>query len=79
MIDMTDEHRRALAALRKLWPAKADEVERMLAAEPDLERRAAIKINVSIKARLDKFDGEYEPGKRPVETIEIIDSNGATP
>lgn len=27
------------------------------------------KVGVTLDYRLDKFDGEYEPGKEPVETI----------
>ncbi|MBX6392550.1 MAG: hypothetical protein IRY96_03680 [Burkholderiales bacterium] len=58
---------RALAeALRELWPEKAAEIDRAIAgAQCD-----AVPVSVSISYRLEKFDGDYEPGKAPIEIIE---------
>lgn len=32
-------------------------------------KRERLTVNVSVRATLEKFDGEYEPGKAPVETV----------
>ncbi len=72
---MTPEQVRALDALRKLWPEKAAEIERVLsAAGPEVA--AKMKINIGIHYTLKKFDGEYSPEKDPVEVIEGRDSIG---
>lgn len=52
--------------LRPIWPEKAAEIDRVLAeTQADLAP-----VSVSISYRLEKFNGEYEPGKHPVEIIE---------
>jgi hypothetical protein len=71
--DLTDEQRRALNFLRLAWPGKAAEIETIL-ARTDTARRGDIKIDVKIKYRLEKFDGDYEPGKQPFEVIEGADA-----
>lgn len=53
-------------------PGKAAEIRKAVA---DFEggRREGLNISVGIRYRLEKFDGEFVPGKTPVETIEGAD------
>ena len=76
---LTPEQSEALNKLRALWPDKAAEIERCLAAEPDDLRRANIKIDIGLRYRLEKFEGEYSPGMVPVEVFEGSDITGETP
>lgn len=70
---MTPEQAHALAVLRKLWPEKAAEIERVLsAAGPEVA--AKMRINIGIHYTLKKFEGEWSPEKDPVEVIEGRDS-----
>lgn len=67
---MTIERIRQIAdQLRVFAPAKAAEIDRAL-AEVDAGKRDLATIGIGIDFRLEKFDGEYQPGKTPVETIE---------
>lgn len=77
-MNITPEQRRALDFLKEAWPDKAAEFERVLASASSDEARAQIKIDIGIKFRLDKFDGDYEPGKQPVETIIGEDNLGGS-
>lgn len=56
-------------AIRDAWPEKAAEIDRLI-IEAESGQRESIKINVGVKYRLEKFDGEYAPGKMPVDVIE---------
>lgn len=61
----------ALAAIEKLRAVGHPALPIAEQALRDLRegRRDGLSIDVSIKARLDKYDGDYEPDKVPVETI----------
>lgn len=41
----------------------------MARVTPPEARQEPIKLTLTIQATVEKFDGEYEPGKPPVETI----------
>lgn len=51
-------------------PAKAAEIRRLLASDA---RNEGLNVSVAINWQLQKFDGEYLPGKMPAETIEGTD------
>lgn len=55
--------------IRPVWPEKAAEIDRAI-ADAESGHRESLKIDVSIKYRLEKFEGEYEPGMTPIEIIE---------
>jgi hypothetical protein len=55
--------------IRNVWPEKAAEIDRAI-ADAESGHRESLKIDVSIKYRLEKFEGEYEPGMTPIEIIE---------
>lgn len=59
-------------AIRPMMPDKAAEIDRAV-ADAQSGHRESLKIDVSIKYRLEKFEGDYEPGMTP---IEIIDGDG---
>lgn len=65
-----------LAWLREHFPDKAAEVEALLAQQPGggLQAAGDLKVKVGIRMRLEKFDGDYAPGQRPVEVIESHDT-----
>ena len=73
---LTPEQSAALAKLRDIWPDKAAEIEAILAAETDDVRRASLKIEIGVRYKLEKFDGDYAPGMVPVEVIEGSDTMG---
>lgn len=56
-------------AIRVQWPEKAAEIDRLI-IDAQSGRREHIEITVGVKYRLEKFDGEYQPGMTPVEVIE---------
>lgn len=56
-------------AIRVAAPDLAARIDRAV-IDAESGRRERLALDVSIKYRLDKFDGEYSPGKAPVETIE---------
>lgn len=56
-------------AIRNLLPDKAAEIDKAV-LEAQSGQRESLKIDVSIKYRLEKFDGDYEPGMTPIEIIE---------
>ena len=67
--------RRLADELRSIWPEKASEIDRLIAAVQAGEKtRAALKIRVGIRYKVEKFHGEYEPGKQPFEVIEGQDN-----
>lgn len=67
---MSVERLRAISArLRSLAPDKAAELDRAI-AEIAAGKRDAASVQVGIGYRLEKFDGEYRPGRMPVEVIE---------
>jgi hypothetical protein len=68
-VRLTSKQEEALDFLRTNWPDKAEEIERLLAAEPDQAKRDAIPISVSIKRTVAKYEGEYQAGKDPVEVV----------
>lgn len=64
------EHAKAVAdAIRDAWPEKAAEIDRLI-IEAQSGQRESLKINVNVKYRLEKFEGDYHEGKDPIETIE---------
>ena len=74
MAEDIERARRLAEELRSLWPEKAAEIDRLIAAVQAGEKtRAALKIKVGIRYKVEKFHGEYEPGKKPFEIIEGTD------
>ena len=73
---MTEEEiasAKALAdAIKAAWPEKAAEIYRLIAAI-EAGHRERLHIDVKVKFRLEKFEGDYEPGKPPIEIIETED------
>ena len=70
-----DEIARAKAvadAIKAAWPEKAAEIYRLIAAV-EAGHRERLHIDVKVKCRLEKFEGDFEPGKSPIETIETED------
>lgn len=68
--------KRIANAIRSQMPEKAAEIDRLVddiraGAKP---MEAALRIKASISYRLEKFDGDYQPGKQPVEVIEGTDN-----
>lgn len=55
--------------IRPFWPEKADEIERAIVSAQS-GQRDGVKVKVGIRYKLQKFDGEFIPGKTPIETIE---------
>lgn len=55
--------------IRPFWPEKAAEIDAAIIAAQS-GHRDGLKINVGIKYRVEKYDGEFAPGKTPIETIE---------
>jgi hypothetical protein len=63
-------HSQAVAdELRTVWPEKAAEIERAI-AQARAGQSDGVKVNVGIRFKLEKFEGEMSPGKAPVEVIE---------
>lgn len=56
-------------AIRDVAPDLAAKLDRAI-IDAQSGQRESIKMDVKVSYRLEKFDGEYEPGKTPVETIE---------
>lgn len=56
-------------AIRELWPDKAAEIDRAIAAL-NAGQRDGLKVTTGLRFRLEKFDGEMTPGKQPAEVIE---------
>jgi uncharacterized membrane protein (UPF0127 family) len=56
-------------AIRLLHPDKAAEIDRAI-LEAQSGQRESLKINVGVKYRLEKYDGDYDPAKQPVDIIE---------
>lgn len=62
--------RDAAEKIRELWPDKAAVIDGLIAkAEDGLVDMP--RVQVSIGARLEKFDGDIEPGKQPVEVLDL--------
>lgn len=61
--------RRLAQQLRVFAPDKAAQIENAL-AEVEAGKRDLATISVGIDFRLQKFEGEYQPGLAPVEVIE---------
>lgn len=72
---MTDRDRAIALAdqLRVIAPEHAATIDRAV-AELDAGKRDGLKIDVNVAFRLEKFDGDYEPGMKPVEVIEHTES-----
>lgn len=68
---MTDLARAKRVAddIRSMWPDKAAEIDRAI-AEFESGQRDSLKLDVSYGYRLEKFAGDYAPGKEPLEVIE---------
>jgi len=64
---MTAEELRRLAS--HLPPERAAALERAL-GEVDAGKRDLASINVGVRYRLEKFDGDFRPGLAPAEVIE---------
>lgn len=71
---MNDDEKRRLKdiadRIRNVWPDKAAELDR-LAADGNTD---AVKIKVGIKYKIEKFEGDYDPLKKPIEVIEGEDT-----
>lgn len=71
---MNLESAKALAnEIRAHWPEKAVQIDALIAAAEAEGKSDGLKITGSIKLKLEKFDGEYEPRKQPIEVIETED------
>lgn len=55
--------------IRHIWPEKANEID-IAIENAKSGQRDGIKINVAIKYRVEKFDGEFKPGNKPIDVIE---------
>jgi len=55
--------------IRPFWPEKAAEIDKAV-IEAQSGQRESLKISVGVKYRLEKFDGDYVPGKPPIEVLE---------
>lgn len=71
MTDKPDIERakRVADEIRTIWPEKAAEIERAIAAAEG-GKRDNLTVNVGVKFRLEKFAGDYTPGATPIEVIE---------
>jgi hypothetical protein len=56
-------------AIRMAAPDLAAKIDRAI-IEAQSGQRESLKIDVNMKYRLEKFDGEYQPGMSPVEVVE---------
>jgi hypothetical protein len=56
-------------AIRDAAPDLAAKIDRAI-LEAQSGQRESIQLDVSVKYKLEKFNGEYSPEKTPVETIE---------
>jgi len=56
-------------AIRTAAPGLAEKIDRAI-LEAQSGRRESLNVDVGVKYRLEKFDGEYQPGMTPVEVIE---------
>jgi len=56
-------------AIRLAAPDLAEKIDRAI-IEAQSGRRESLKVDVSVKYRLEKFDGEYQSGMTPVEVVE---------
>lgn len=59
--------------IRAQWPEKAAEIGRAI-AEVNSGKRDGITVTAAVRYRLEKFEGEIEPGKKPYEVIEGVDT-----
>lgn len=71
---MTDKEQIARAKrvadeIRPFWPEKAAEIDKAI-AEAEAGQRDGLKVDVGIKYRVAKYEGEYAPNKTPIEVIE---------
>ena len=55
--------------IRNVWPEKAAEIDKIV-AEAEGGQRESLSISVGVKYRLEKFEGNYQPGMTPIEIIE---------
>jgi hypothetical protein len=67
------EAREAADRIRGMWPDKAAAIDALVAGAEGDPTKDFPRVKVTIEARLEKFDGEIEPGKTPVEVIDLID------
>lgn len=56
--------------IRTVWPDKARAIDALVAAAHGAGKKDGLNIIVGISYKLEKFDGDLEPGKKPVEVIE---------
>lgn len=76
-INIVPTTERALALLRDLWPEKAAEYEAaLIASAGDKSGIDAPKLKINIHYKLEKFEGDYSPDKKPFDVIEGEDSIG---
>lgn len=68
---MSDIERARVIAddLRSVWPEKAAEIDRAIAAAV-AGQRDGVSVSVGIRFKLEKFEGEIRPDSVPFETIE---------
>jgi hypothetical protein len=55
--------------IRAQWPEKAAELDRLI-EQASAGKRDGVNLKVGIKYRLEKFEGDYQPGMKPFEVIE---------
>jgi hypothetical protein len=61
-----------IAELRSRMPEQAEKLQAYLDANET--QHDGFRVNATISYKLEKFDGEYEPGKQPVEVLEGTDT-----
>ena len=69
----TEKAKAVANAIRHLWPDKAAEIDRLVAAA-ESGKCDGVKVKVGVRFKLEKFEGEIVPGKQPYETIEGEDA-----
>ena len=64
-----DKARKLADEIRPIWPEKAAEIDKAI---KDLAsgKRDGLKIDIGMRCKLEKFDGEFSPGMVPTEIIE---------
>lgn len=67
--DATAKARAVADSIRAVWPAQAGEIDAAI-AEFEGGKRDGLSVTTSVRFKLEKFDGEIEPGKQPYEVIE---------
>lgn len=67
--DDIENARNIATAIRPMWPQKAAELDRLIEAA-ETGKSDSIRVTATVHYTLEKFAGEFEPGKTPYETIQ---------